>query len=169
MLTHYPVSMEPFPVRKRIRLPRAICQQGHTFFITFSTHMRYPWFLLNPELADSGVELLRQTGAARGTKIYAWCIMPDHIHLLLQDDDIVDFVRLFKGRMTRKAYILERSRRLWQRSFYDHALRKEESLSDIASYIWENPVRSSLVKTPPKYLWSGSDIWHNWREFYGRG
>jgi putative transposase len=161
--------MELYPIRKRIRLPRPVYQQGHTFFITFRTYRRYPWFRLKPELADLGVGVLRQTGAVRGTKLYAWCIMPDHIHLLIQDEDIVDFVRLFKGRMTRKAFVLERGRRLWQRSFYDHALRKEESLINIASYIWENPVRSSLAKTPQMYLWSGSDIWHNWREFCGRG
>jgi len=165
----HPTTMKPFPVRKKIRLPHPVYQQGHAFFITTRTYKRYPWFRIHPDLATSGVELLRQTGAERGTRLYAWCVMPDHVHLLLQDDDIVDFVRLFKGRMTPKASAFDPGRRLWQRSFYDHTLRKEESLSNIASYIWENPVRSLLVVTPPMYLWSGSDVWNNWRDFYGRG
>jgi REP element-mobilizing transposase RayT len=95
--------------------------------------------------------------------------MPDHIHLLLQDKDIVDFVRLFKGRMTPKAFAIEPGRRLWQRGFYDHALRKEESLEVVALYIWENPVRTGMVDDPAKYAWSGSEVWPDWRELYGRG
>jgi REP element-mobilizing transposase RayT len=94
--------------------------------------------------------------------------MPDHIHLLIQDSDVIDFVRLFKGKMTPKAFSLEPAQKLWQRSFHDHALRNEESINQIAAYIWENPVRSSLVEAPDMYSWSGSEIWPNWREFYNR-
>ena len=161
--------METFPVRKRIRLDFSAYRRGHVFFITMRTHRGHPWFLLHPSLADFGVNLLHQLWTDRGAKLYTWCVMPDHIHLLLQDEQIVDFVRLFKGRMTPRASALEKSRRLWQRSFYDHALRGEESLAQVASYVWENPVRTALVENPLNYPWSGSGVWPNWREFYGRG
>lgn len=90
-----------------------------------------------------------------------------HIHLLLQDKDIVEFVRLFKGRMTPKARVLEPGWKLWQGSFYDHGLRREESLGDVAVYIWENPVRKGIVKHPSEYIWSGSEAWPNWRGHFG--
>ena len=144
-------------------------RQGHVFFITIGTHRRYPWFRLYPELADLAVQLLRDIAAARGTKLYAWCMMPDHIHLLLQDNDVVDFIRVFKGKMTPKAFAKEPGRSLWQRSFYDHALRNEESVSDIACYIWENPVRGAIVENSTEYNWSGSEVWPDWRQFFGRG
>ena len=153
-----------FPVRKRIRLPLSSYQKGNAFFITISTYMRYPWFKVHRELADFGVQLLCQMGTVPGTRLYAWCIMPDHIHLLLEANEIVEFVRLFKGRMVPKALALERNRRLWQRSFYDHGIRKEESLQAIALYIWENPVRAGIVDCPQRYTWSGSQVWPNWRE-----
>jgi REP element-mobilizing transposase RayT len=95
--------------------------------------------------------------------------MPDHVHLLLQGSDVIDFVRLFKGRMTPKAREIEPERSLWQRSFYDHALRKEESLSEIACYIWENPVRKAMIDDPTEYPWSGWEVWPEWRQLYGRG
>ena len=95
--------------------------------------------------------------------------MPDHVHLLLQDQEVVDFVRLFKGKMTPRARKIEPERRLWQRSFFDHALRKEQSLTDIACYIWENPVRAAMADEPEEYPWSGSEVWPNWRKLYGRG
>ena len=161
--------MQRFLARKKIRLPRSVYHAGHAFFITIGTYQRYPWFGLYPELADSNVEVLRDLGWSRGTTLHAWSVMPDHIHLLLQDNDVVGFVRLSKGKMTPKAFAKEPGRRLWQRSFYDHALRKEESISAVALYIWENPLRAGLVEDPTKYLWSGSEVWPDWREFYRRG
>ncbi len=71
--------------------------------------------------------------------------------------------------LTPQARAVERGRKLWQRSFFDHALRKEESLTDVACYIWENPVRAKIVEEPIDYAWSGSEVWTNWRSFYGRG
>ena len=158
--------MESLPVRKKIRLPHLAYRQQDAFSITTRTHKQYPWFQNHPDFAGIGAKLLRQTVAERGASLYAWCIMPDHIHILLQDKDIIDFMRLFKGRMTPKAFAKERNRKLWQRSYYDHALRKEETLLEVARYILENPVRASLVKSPLEYEWSGSEVWSDWREFY---
>ncbi|MCJ7830040.1 MAG: transposase [Desulfobacterales bacterium] len=161
--------MKYFPVRKKIRLPPAVYNQGHAFFITISTHQRHTWFQLYPQLCKTAVLLMRDVAVEFRMKIYAWCIMPDHLHLLLQGQGIVDFIHLFKGRLTPAARAAEPGRRLWQRSFYDHALRKEESLAGVAGYIWENPVRAQIVAEPGEYVWSGSEVWPNWREFYGRG
>jgi REP element-mobilizing transposase RayT len=47
---------------------------------------------------------------------------------------------------------------LWQKSFHDHALRKEEDLLAIARYIVANPLRAGLVKKIGDYpLWDA--IW----------
>ena len=154
--------MERFPVRKRIRLPLSAYSQRYAFFITLTTHRKHPWFALHPQLCDMAIQILLDLESVRGSTIYAWCIMPDHIHLLLQDTQLVDFVRIFKGKMTPKARKIKPAKRLWQRSFFDHALRKEESLVDVACYIWENPVRATLVESPKEYPWSGSQVWLEW-------
>ena len=162
-------SMERFAVRKKIRLPLLVYSLGHPFFITVTTHRKHPWFALHPRLCKAAIQILRDLASVRETSIYAWCIMPGHAHLLLQDDEVVEFIRMFKGRMTPAARKIESDRRFWQRSFFDHALRKEESLSDVACYIWENPVRATLVESPREYPWSGSEVWPEWRRFYERG
>ncbi|MBU2498458.1 MAG: transposase, partial [Proteobacteria bacterium] len=131
-------------------------------------HLRHPWFGLYPNLAEQAIHLLREMVLARQSKLYAWCIMPDHVHLLLQDESILEFMRLFKGRVTPRASKIDPGRRLWQRSFYDHGLRKEERLEDVATYIWQNPVRAEIVSDPADYFWSGSDVWPQWQEFFGR-
>ena len=92
--------------------------------------------------------------------------MPDHCHLLNRDADILEFVRIFKGRLTPVARALNRNQRLWQKSFYDHALRKTESVFEVAGYIWENPVRAGFVVSPEAYSNSGSLVWPNWRLAY---
>ena len=155
-----------FPVRRRIRLRGAAYQAGHCFFVTIGTHERHPWFSLHPELADKVAAIVGATAEQRHAQLYAWCLMPNHLHLLAQDTNIVEFARLVKGRATPPARQFEHGRRLWQRSFFDHGLRHDESLVQVAQYTFENPVRARLVDTPADYKWSGSNVWPDWRTFY---
>jgi hypothetical protein len=51
---------------------------------------------------------------------------------------------------------------LWQKSYHDHILRKEEAVADVVRYILENPVRAGLVDSIGEYphAWSafGNDV-----------
>jgi putative transposase len=163
----------PYPVRRRIRLGRASYGAGQCFFLTISTHLRAPIFRSYPELADEVTDIIVHTASERKTLLFAWCLMPDHLHLLAKDADIVELVRLVKGRATPLLRRRESKRRLWQRSFYDHGLRADESIRRVTQYIFENPVRRQMVDCPSDYRWSGSNVWPHWRSFYqtlsGRG
>ena len=161
--------MNRHPVRKKIRLPLPVYDKGHAFSITIATHDKHPWFRMHPILCRAGTQIISHSSSAMKIKVYAWCIMPDHVHFLLQGKAIINFIRQFKGKLTPQARSVEPGRKLWQRSFFDHALRKEESLADVARYIWENPVRAKIVEAPVHYTWSGSEVWTNWRSFYRRG
>ena len=47
---------------------------------------------------------------------------------------------------------------VWQRGFYDHAIRREENLRNVARYIVANPLRAGLVQQIGDYpLWDA--IW----------
>ena len=94
--------------------------------------------------------------------------MPDHVHVLLEDRDVVAFVRAFKGRMTSHARKLS-VRALWQRSFHDRALRSEDAVERAALYVWLNPVEAGLADDPSSYAGSGSLAWPNWREAISEG
>ena len=119
-------------------------------------------------MATTAVGLLESLASERGTDIFAWCMMPDHCHLLIRDSNTIDFVRLFKGRLTPVARKLIKGQKLCQKSFYDHALRKTESVFAVAGYIWENPVRAGIVSNPEHYVFSGSLVWPDWRLAYGK-
>jgi putative transposase len=155
--------------RKRIRLHPEVYVQGNAFSITIATFERYPWFRTYASLAAEAVQCITDLEAERESLLFAWCVMPDHVHLLLHDRDVIHFVRLLKGKLIPGARQLENGRSLWQRSFYDHALRKEEALADVARYIWENPVRAGIVERALEYPWSGSLVWNHWREIFQEG
>jgi REP element-mobilizing transposase RayT len=157
--------MKDLPKRKSIRLAEQVYSVYKVFSITIGVSDRYPWFELYPGLADTAMRLLIDLASERRTALYAWCVMPDHVHLLLQDRDLVEFIRLFKGKMTPQSRALEPTRALWQESFYDRCMRTEESLTTVAVYIWRNPVRAGLVDQASDYRWSGSSVWPEWRKF----
>ncbi|MFZ5585956.1 MAG: REP-associated tyrosine transposase [Thermodesulfobacteriota bacterium] len=157
------------PQRKRIRLPQRVYSQGHAFSVTCCTANREPWFAESTKLTEGCSLIAADLALERASQLYAWCWMPDHVHLLVQDRNLPEFIRLFKGRTVKLAREYRPEGPLWQRGYYDHTLRGEELLLDVARYIWANPVRAGLVNSPIEYAWSGSMVWPGWREEYRRG
>lgn len=84
--------------------------------------------------------------------------MPDHAHLLLGGEDGSDLIRMIKQFKQLTGYRFKKGtgKNLWQKSYYDHILRKEEDVTKVVRYILENPVRKGLVKHPEEYPFSGS-------------
>ena len=92
----------------------------------------------------------------------AWVIMPDHLHWLLvlgDHGDLSRVVQLLKGRSGRRVNQLPGCKgNVWQRAFYDHAIRKDEDVRKLARYIVGNPLRAGLVKRIEEYpLWDA--VW----------
>ena len=98
------------------------------------------------------LECLAASASRYGFQIVAYCFMPAHLHLLVagaHDAPLVRFVQHFKQATG------HRHSGLWQRSYYDHILRQEEDLEDVARYIWANPVRAGMVDNVLAYPYSG--------------
>jgi putative transposase len=113
-----------------------------------------------PEIVALGLERLREAAARTGFEVLAYCFMPEHLHLLVravEEADLVAFVRLFKQL---SGYDYRRStgdpQVLWQTSYHDHVLRREEDTLAVARYVWGNPVRAGLADSPREYPYSGS-------------
>lgn len=87
--------------------------------------------------------------------------MPEHCHWLiaLQAGELS---RVVQGVKSRAAIAINRhlgrSGPVWQTSFHDHALRREEDMLDVARYIVANPLRAGLVRRVGDYpLWDA--VW----------
>jgi REP element-mobilizing transposase RayT len=129
--------------RKRIRLPMP------------AYHM--PRFQ-EREVSDLVVDVLRQTAREHHVELAAYTVLPDHVHLICSAGNrgLVAFARYFKGRLAMEIKRQCRRPSPWQRSFFDHKLRSEESLQQKCLYVWLNPVRLGLSACPEDYRWSGS-------------
>lgn len=155
--------------RKLHRLPKEAYSANNIFYITACTQHRRPLFAHVAGLAEACGEGLAALATERSSSLHAWVVMPDHVHFIIQDQDVINFVALFKGRLTRQAWNKGVEGKVWQRGFHDHALRAEEDIKVVARYIWHNPVRASLTDNPADHRWSGSQTWPQWRAWFGRG
>ena len=108
------------------------------------------------------LSVLGQSAIKRNFDIIAYCYMPDHVHLLVSGkettSDLTAFVRSYK-QITGYQYRKQIGDFLWQKSFYDHILRREESFREVVRYILGNPVRKQMVERPEDYPYSGSLVY----------
>ena len=148
--------------RKKIRLGPEIYHIVYIpCFVTIATKGKQKKFS-NQDLAHDFVALLKKLCGENNIPIYAYCIMPDHVHLLINASDrkgIVEFVREIKSLSTRIAWQHGYNGTIWQRSFYDHFLRRDEDCEMVASYIVHNPVRKGMVEDWREYPFSGSLVY----------
>ncbi len=122
---------------------------GQVYFITTVTHEREPLFRDFARARLVVGELRRLNDCALVTSL-AWVVMPDHLHWLLalgHSHSISIVAKMLKGR-TATAINRGSARRgaVWQRAYYDHALRRDEDLAGVARYIVAYPLRAGLVK-----------------------
>ena len=105
------------------------------------------------------VGVLGRVSAATGVVVYAYCVMPDHVHVVASPShrcDVVQFVGRIKGNASRELRARGAPERIWQRGFWDHFLRRDEQVARVAAYVIENPVRAGLVQCRDAYpYWGG--------------
>lgn len=88
-------------------------------------------------------------------------IMPNHVHLFVRGPD--DFrlgvwIGMLKQSLAKR--ILPPGQRLpiWQRGFFDHLLRSDESYAQKWEYVRQNPVRAELVTMSKDWPYSGEIV-----------
>jgi putative transposase len=89
--------------------------------------------------------------------LFAWVVMPNHVHLLVRSQVAVPILmRWLKGSTARRANLLlgRTGQPFWQDESYDHYLRSSSPLGRTIAYIENNPVSAGLVNCPESWLWS---------------
>jgi REP element-mobilizing transposase RayT len=108
-------------------------------------------------LAESPVaQLVRDALHYRDERVYtleAYCIMPNHVHLVCapmpstdeQVYSISEIMQSLKGYTARQANrLLERAGDFWQHESYDHVVRDVAELQRVIDYVMQNPHRAGL-------------------------
>jgi REP element-mobilizing transposase RayT len=129
------------------------------YFITICTEQR------KPILADAKIVKIlvdEWTGALnrRGWAIGSYVVMPDHIHFFCTDGEMGTTLSRFIGAWKEwtSKFIARQcgmDSPIWQKGFFDHLLRSDESYSEKWNYVRNNPVRAGLVRDADDWPFSG--------------
>ena len=117
--------------------------------------MRHANQLAKPEIAQALLDSVAFRQNRRLWFAYLFLVMPDHVHGLISfppsERTIQGVVSDWK-RWTARTLGIE-----WQRDFFEHRLRHDESAQQKSDYILDNPVRAKLVSGPEDWLTYGSE------------
>jgi REP element-mobilizing transposase RayT len=97
------------------------------------------------------VDVLGRIGHRRCVRVHAYCLMPDHLHVVVSvkqaDGDVAKWIWYVK----RETSKMLGAAGMWQRSYWDTHAREDEDLEAAVEYLLANPVRKKLC-----------DSWHEW-------
>ena len=168
-----------------------ITNRSGSHFITFAV-VGWVDVFTKQNYRDILLESLRYCQRERGLIIHAWCLMSNHIHLIVtaKKNDTSEIMRDFKKftsnniisaiannpRERRKEWMLaifrmqgERNSRnqqyqFWQQELYPIELFSNKFFGQKKDYIHNNPVKAKIVESPESYLLSSA------RDYtYGKG
>lgn len=136
--------------------PHHVVQRGHNKQVVFAAANDFKHYL-----AD-----LQELKTAFNVKVYTFCLMTDHVHLLLAPGDsasgLGQLMKSLVGRMTRRRNKLEgRSGTLWESRYKSSTVQTDTYLLACSRYIELNPVRAKIVQRAQDYLWSSLYLRHN--------
>ena len=119
-----------------------------------------PRWLTDPRIADLVAEAVLHGERARGEyELFAWVVMPNHIHIVLKPNKkLPETMRWLKS-----ATAIRANQRLgrtgepfWQREYYDRWIRSGEELTSVVAYVEANPVKAGFAASPADWPWSSA-------------
>ena len=139
---------------------------GGTYFFTLVTSERAKYFNDKRciEAFLSAVSIIQKY---HHYELIAFCVMPDHIHLLMtlakEDCDFSSRIKEIKRKTTESIRIIKEDLRLavWQRRFWEHTIRDQTDFQHSFDYIHYNPIKHGYSDT---YDWEWSSYW----QYYGK-
>ncbi|RYE31586.1 MAG: transposase [Sphingobacteriaceae bacterium] len=136
------------------------------------------------ELAEVIVDSLIYCQQKKGLLLYAWCLMPSHLHLIVSADEgllLTDIMRDFKKftskavvaaikeiTESRKEWLLDKfafagkvntkneDYKFWQDGLHAIELESNLFLEQKLDYLHYNPVAAGMVYEPEHYVWSSA-------------
>jgi REP element-mobilizing transposase RayT len=147
---------------------RYAAQEG-TFHVTTNTKGNVSWCTW-PGIPELLIDNLIMTRNIRGARLYAFCILPDHVHIVMSlgEKGLSAFMHSFKRNAMRDVRALRNKHTLrsgrsrssateviaWQKSFHDERIRDAEQQSNALAYVQYNAWRHGLTGEPNGWPWS---------------
>ena len=114
-------------------------------------------------LADDTVHATFREFAARGQQerhiaVGRYVLMPDHVHVFVTgpaEFRLEQWVRVLKTELGKTLKALGHKPEFWQRGFFDHVLRNDESYGQKWQYVRDNPACAGFVVKSEDWPYSG--------------
>ena len=103
-------------------------------------------------------------------KIYGYCLMSNHIHLLVQTDNISGFMKKLGEKYAmwfNKKY--QRSGHLFEGRFSSEAVEDDKYFMTVLRYIHQNPVKANITEKAEQYEWSSYNSYFDDTPLVDRG
>lgn len=118
-------------------------------------------WLKQPEIAALVESSLLHTDGQQ-YRLLAWCIMPNHVHVLIETlpvypvSTIVQAWKSYTSRHINRQ--LGRTGTVWMRDYFDRYIRDDHHLAAVIAYIHNNPVKAGLVTHEQDWLYSSARL-----------
>src|SRR5438128_683300 len=134
------------PSRKQLphEIPDWVDPDRAAYFITICCDVRGTNQLTKDGVADSLLDTIRHRHEKREWYVQLALRMPDHVHFITLFPETEKRTQTVVSKW--KEWTAKRFGIKWQRDFFEHRLRANESFEEKADYIRANPVRAGLVK-----------------------
>ncbi|MEP1095902.1 MAG: transposase [Cyclobacteriaceae bacterium] len=157
--------------------------QDKLHFVSFAI-VHWIDLFIRPTYSEVILESIKHCQKEKGLEVYAWCIMPSHIHLIIgtSDKPMQDILRDFKSHTSRKlkeeingnptesrkewmVWMMERAGKmngnnrgwqLWQQHNQPIELNDNSMLDQKLDYLHMNPVVSGFVNEAEYWRWSSA-------------
>jgi len=129
--------------------PHHIVQRGHDKKAVFVCDDDYQHYL----------NTLEETKKELGVAVYAYCLMTNHVHLIIdpleQPENLSALMKKLSSKQTRYTNRLEgRSGTLWESRFKSSPVETDAYLLQCSRYVELNPVKANMVERPEVWPWS---------------
>lgn len=147
-----PPSFTPMPRHRRIVIP------GVPYHVTQRGNYREQVFLSRGD-PEAYLSLLHAYAKRFGLRLFAYCLMPNHVHLIIMPTSLDGLHRALRAVHCQYAQRIHRMRavngHLWQGRFNSCALDSAHFVNAVR-YVELNPVRAALVGRPEDFPWSSA-------------
>ncbi len=130
-----------------------------TYFVTANVLQKKSLFHVE-KIARLFIEVLMDYRTQKKYLLHEFVVMPDHLHLIITPTRITleRAMQCIKGGFSFQLNTnLKVKKEVWQPSFFDRRIRDSLEYQKFKDYIWQNPVKRFLVKTPEEYPYSSAN------------
>jgi putative transposase len=108
---------------------------------------------------EAYLDLLHAYGRREGLRVFAYCLMPNHVHLVVvpsSSDGMCRGLQAVHGQYAQRVNRMRKSvGHLWQGRYWSSALDSDHFLNAVR-YVERNPVAAGLVARAEQYRWSSA-------------